>query len=456
MGSILYYLIVASVVVIWLWILLKLSSSQSLIAKLDLFIAIFVIAWLISVYPLSPFHVMSFYNGTMVPEGALARAIVYGVLFVILRKWFGNILKSIPDLFKNPFTGLLIFWCLLSSLWSETPLISLRFNLTTILFSCVVAHLAKRYSFKQLFLLLRWILLVGCFISLIGISIGRFLPGGLAFDPKGLGPLLGVNAALWMASAVFSPKHRWLKVAVSVASMAAISSSVNATFYSFSVVALVLFLAPLKRLKFRQGVILIWVYLITVIPLVILIQTYWVQILAFFGKSPHLTGRGTVVWPQFMAAVARKPWLGYGYGGYFQEWRVANDPSIRLDWISVVFRSAHNNFIECMLNIGIIGLALYLLALVSLLFLTIKYFYVASSLQEPAVPLVLLVSGVLYGMAESSGISGFYNTYIFWMFFILVQVRLNIDLKEFDGQVSRASKILYRQPNYKVSKANST
>jgi len=203
---------------------------------------------------------------------------------------------------------------------------------------------------------------------------------------------------------------------------------------------LAILLGVLKRFTFKQSITIICTYLIAMIPLTALINTYDDQIFAAFGRDPSLTGRA-IIWPYVAAIVAQKP-LGYGYGGYFQDWRGYQDPSLASPLLGVL-RSAHNNFLECMLNVGIIGLALYLLAFFSLLFLAVKYFYVAPSLQEPATPLLLLAGIIVCGLGETTGIAGFYNPSIFWMFFILIQVRLRLDLKKLDRQVPRNSKVLY-------------
>ncbi len=81
-------------------------------------------------------------------------------------------------------------------------------------------------------------------------------------------------------------------------------------------------------------------------------------IVKLYGKDLTFTGR-TEIWSASLQAIYRKPWTGYSWGGVWID--PSKEPTFtivrRLGFI--VFH-AHNGPIELMLELGVVGLALYL------------------------------------------------------------------------------------------------
>ena len=78
-----------------------------------------------------------------------------------------------------------------------------------------------------------------------------------------------------------------------------------------------------------------------------------------------LSGR-TLLWDTLWQFIQEKPWLGYGYGSFFSgESREANIVWQLYDWTP---NHAHNGYIHLWLNLGIIGLFVFILGYFSCLF----------------------------------------------------------------------------------------
>ncbi len=75
------------------------------------------------------------------------------------------------------------------------------------------------------------------------------------------------------------------------------------------------------------------------------------------GRDSSLTGR-LPLWQEVVKAIAARPLLGYGYSGFW----VAESPDIQYLWLKVGWPapSAHDGYMDIVLQIGFAGLFLYL------------------------------------------------------------------------------------------------
>jgi O-antigen ligase len=107
----------------------------------------------------------------------------------------------------------------------------------------------------------------------------------------------------------------------------------------------------------KIGATVVMAGLSTVVAIVGVV-TFLPAIVQLYGKDLTFTGR-TKIWSAALAAIAQKPWTGYSWGGVWID--PTKEPTFtivrRLGFI--VFH-AHNGPIELMLELGVIGLALYL------------------------------------------------------------------------------------------------
>lgn len=83
-------------------------------------------------------------------------------------------------------------------------------------------------------------------------------------------------------------------------------------------------------------------------------------ILQALGRDPTLTGR-TEIWRVLIDSVMKRPFLGYGYYAFWQGLKGESGVAIhRLNW---TFGYAHNGYLEISLQLGLVGLAVFLVSL---------------------------------------------------------------------------------------------
>ena len=77
---------------------------------------------------------------------------------------------------------------------------------------------------------------------------------------------------------------------------------------------------------------------------------------ALIGKDPSLTGR-TDIWIALIDTIAARPWLGYGYGAF---WNPVSEPAywvrISVEWAAP---TAHNGWLDIALSVVVTGVVLF-------------------------------------------------------------------------------------------------
>jgi O-antigen ligase len=83
-----------------------------------------------------------------------------------------------------------------------------------------------------------------------------------------------------------------------------------------------------------------------------------------YGKDTTLSGR-TLIWDASLDALARRPWFGHGFGALF--WREQQSNETLEIWRQVGFENshAHNGPLQLALEVGLVGLAIFLVLWVS-------------------------------------------------------------------------------------------
>ena len=88
----------------------------------------------------------------------------------------------------------------------------------------------------------------------------------------------------------------------------------------------------------------------------IFIMTNIDLIFGFLGKDPTLTGR-TEMWPYAIDAISDRPLLGWGFTAF---WSISNPRSIEIsNLVRWNVDEAHNGLLQILLDVGVIGAALF-------------------------------------------------------------------------------------------------
>ena len=268
----------------------------------------------------------------------------------------------------------LLLWCWLSLIWSIEPSIAVRRLVLTCVVIWTVFLIVDRLRFDRTVAVLQWVtsafLLANFAAVLLAPDVGIHQMAD-PFDPGLVGDWRGVLVQKNFAGAVcaiavllfvlggqgVNPLWRWLMVVGNLVFLWGTSSKTSMAILGVSLVAGWMFLRHDPR--YRGFAILALAAIATTIA--VLVQIYWAEITAPFDNQDALTGR-VQIWPALFA-YAQDHWLfGAGYGSF---WNVGDDsPIFRYGkgWVTEL-GNAHSGYMDVLVQLGVIGLALTVAAL---------------------------------------------------------------------------------------------
>ncbi|WP_217360001.1 O-antigen ligase [Anabaena sp. UHCC 0253] len=254
-------------------------------------------------------------------------------------------------------------------LWSFEKGTTLKDSITLIGSSLFGLYFASRYTLKQQLNLLGWtygIIVVLSFIFAVALPKYGIMGGihqgkwrGVFLHKNGLGARMVYSCMVFLILAYQSKKHSllmWIGFSLSILLilMAASSSSL----LNILILALVYFIFQNLRLPY-----LLMLPMLTMILTLGQILYFWFinnasVVFASIGKDATLTGR-TELWPLVMDMIWKHPWIGYGYGGFWQGW----DGESAYIWRGSGWTPTHphNGFLALWLDLGLLGLGIFLL-----------------------------------------------------------------------------------------------
>jgi len=146
------------------------------------------------------------------------------------------------------------------------------------------------------------------------------------------------------------------------------------------------------------------------------------EVVGALGRNLTVSGR-TQLWRLVMSAVAQRPWLGYGYSGFWLGWA---GPSAGI-WAQTGWMppDAHNGWLDVLLALGAVGLGLFTVVLVLGFVRSVRYLRTHST-SIGQWPLMFFAFLVLTNLTESSFLV---RNDIFWVVQVALTVRLGIALR---------------------------
>ena len=353
--------------------------------------------------------------------------------------WFGLYGFAALQLFRagahalRTATGSFLVWSLIalavvSLAWSTAPGVSVR-RLVALLGSSIVGlYLANRYRGRDLYSLLLLTTAIGMVLSLavvlllpsVGISTVAYESGwqGIFIQKNWLGRVAGLSAILWILYVSSTHTRRVLAVGMLALSVIMLlgSGSKTALLVTASLLLITLML-PLFRLHLSLAIPLFLGLLAGGAVAVSRVLANAEELTGLVGRDLTLTGR-TEIWDALTPLAAEHPWLGYGYGGFWLDW---SGPS-RTIWTRLGWQvpNAHNGFLDLRLELGYIGLTLFLLSFVVNLARAIALVH-ASSRAEAKLPIIFLTFLVLANVTESFLL--LHNS-LFWILYVAVSFQL--------------------------------
>jgi len=150
------------------------------------------------------------------------------------------------------------------------------------------------------------------------------------------------------------------------------------------------------------------------------ITNNWEKLMSTLGKDPSMSGR-TDIWSAAMIEINHRPWFGHGFSAF---WTEENPAALNIGnslHPGFYTYNAHNGFIDILLDVGWVGLALFMVCLGLTWLLALKYAYRPSA-PEDFWPLAVMLLVTSYNIAESSFLTDNLN----WVFFVSAALSVRI------------------------------
>ena len=330
---------------------------------------------------------------------------VYLITLGMLLTKPGTILDA---LWRNLPAVLLLCMAVISASWSEAPAYSLRMSGTLAATSMFGLYLGTRFHPRRVLQLLACTLGI---VALASLVFGLLLPErgvdtelheGAWRGIYGHKQLLGLHMALGTVVFVLlgrtssSGWYVW-PGAVLCGALLLLSKSSTSLLVALSVLLALRLLLLLRRgslLSVALGI----VGLAMAGTAVALVAFQANEALGILGKEASLTGR-VPLWHYVLNRIGDQPWLGYGYQGFWLGW---SGPSADVSQATGYWYPfhAHNGYLEVLLDLGIVGLAIFLSAWATGLVRTLKALK-GQSRSEDQWQAAFLIFLILIGAGET-------------------------------------------------------
>ncbi|CAA9341508.1 MAG: hypothetical protein AVDCRST_MAG89-2637 [uncultured Gemmatimonadetes bacterium] len=343
-------------------------------------------------------------------EGNLVMRTMFGVIHVIsvalvAVRWRA----SLAVVGRRATILLLMGLALASTQWSAAPDLTLRRAIAFVGTTALGVFLAARFTPRELLRVVAWAFGAMAVLSLLfAVGLSRYgvdhgiHPGawqGVFTHKNVLGKAMVAGAVTFLLLRADLPRERrWIGTAGLALCVFLVLMSTSKTALGV-MLALFASAALFRMLRLRMDLAVI-VFVGAVLvggSVVALVAANWEALLLALGKDPSLTGR-IPMWEVLGRTIQERPWFGYGYNAF---WLGEEGPSAgplkEIGWLTP---SAHNGFLEVALQLGLVGLGVFLagfLAAVRQAIAELRRTVTADALW----PLLILTFTLLYNFTES-------------------------------------------------------
>ncbi|MBW4481990.1 MAG: O-antigen ligase family protein [Tildeniella torsiva UHER 1998/13D] len=326
-----------------------------------------------------------------------------------------------------------LIWALLSLaigsfIWSDFPDWSLRKGITTTQTTYFGVYFASRFSMKQQVHILVWALGI---VALFVIFFSIIFPNSAIEAGSNAGALRGpftqknlLARVATLGVIVFSVSlldykmsnwFLWIGLSTQVL-LVLLTTSKTALLLLFTIFILI----PLyKSLKWRMTITIpiVITAILLLAGIAALVSFNWESYLIALGRDPGLSGR-TELWEAAIDKIKERPWIGYGYQGFWQEGGGATEI-----WKQEGYKPphAHNGYINIALDLGLVGLFIFLLLLINNYIRSMVYLRFSRS-SIGLWPLLYITFFGVYNYSENTIVE---HNSIFWMLLVSIAISIN-------------------------------
>jgi exopolysaccharide production protein ExoQ len=358
-----------------------------------------------------------------VNEGNPLLQIMWAFVYaVVVMRAIGNFRSIVAAVRANKFLIGLVLLAVLSVFWSEDPGFTLRRGVALLATTLFGLDFAVRYPIrKQLQLVAIALSAVVALSVVVQVFFAGLIPVvdkaypnawvGLFDQKNAFARVIVLTAIVVLASVRRSMGGILTAVFTFLAAVGLIIATQSMTaVVALAGLILVLQFAPALRWTGRVRTLIGFSAAVMVAPAIFLLIHYWALLISLLGRNGTLTGRAQL-WAISFSSFELKPLLGYGYSAFWMVSEEALRINAMLRWN---VPHAHNAYMDLALELGLLGLALYVTAYIVALGRAVGYMRTDS---EPGSkwPLVYLCFILLYSFTESSVLV---PGSIFWMLFV--------------------------------------
>nr|BAL53471.1 O-antigen polymerase [uncultured Chloroflexota bacterium] len=290
---------------------------------------------------------------------------------------------------KNPFLLLFIALALSSVFWSIQPILTLYCALELLFATLLGVYFGLRHSPEKILEALFWFGVVIVFLSYFFVirvpNVGT-MPGypsgifwrGIFWHRNHLGSMMAFFQAVYLLRfflGIFRHNSLALLDAIFfVLSLVLVVMSQSATGSILTIFLDGLLLAGLVWLRVRQFLKPIHYYALGAAAVAgsILLFANLDFVFGLFNRSPSMTGRVPMWGYLLQHVVPERPWLGYGFGAIWRQKAFQVQVQQAVGWPFPVL-IGDNGYMDILLYLGGIGLALFMASLVSMAFYIVRY-----------------------------------------------------------------------------------
>ncbi|CAB4724088.1 MAG: hypothetical protein F2754_06145 [Actinobacteria bacterium] len=320
-----------------------------------------------------------------VPTGDTVVIAAFTALFAIaLTRLVGSWKHVMRAVKREPLLLAFMFVLVASTAWSSTPDVTFRRSVALVLTAFFGYYLVVRFPLHEIIRLATFALMVGTVINLVFVFAVRKYGvtqvtseaatsgdwSGVFPHKNALGRASLLAALLFVFAARAFPRRRllyWTFCLLNVVLIVGANSKTALVSFVLLMVLLVLFTGLRAHATLYGGVA--FALIGTSVLGAAFVTTNLGPISESLGRDATLTGR-TQLWGDVLHEIARKPVLGFGWSGFWTG-NKAGPARYVLERNLWHPPDAHNAILELLVNVGIVGAALFLVVFLRGLFRSI-------------------------------------------------------------------------------------
>ncbi|HEY4161507.1 MAG TPA: O-antigen ligase [Dongiaceae bacterium] len=282
--------------------------------------------------------------------------------------------KAWPLLLRSPLLIAFLVLAAVSVYWSAYSGVSIRRVGTLFIPVLCALALIARHDMQEIVIRFGRIVLIlaaiSAFLAIVVPRIGVMhalyhsegdpdLTGawrGITGHKNTLGYVVSIAAEIYAWRLFSEPRRKPLHLLIVILLMIMCFKTRSATALVASVLGVgLLFVLSVRRRFGMPGVALEAMMATAAIAAVVAFPFFTIVVTSLLGKDLTFTGR-VPLWQALMYYIERRPWFGYGYGGF---WIDGSPQILRLDQI-IPWEppNAHNAYLELLLTVGVVGAVL--------------------------------------------------------------------------------------------------